>query len=394
MADTFGFGTDTTGFSNTVRTRILREVVRTLRAGLIALPKGAVIPANLHAQSGETFTLRAKAYPDLNDSAVTNPLSEGVPPTALKLAIDTMDFTVAQMGAYTKVTDIAQFQSADNLEGVASEKIARLAAQTIDNIALTAIRAHAVDRATQAKLSTDALIRAVARMRGKDVLPAVGGLYYALCHPYALAEATLNGWTDAAKHANPSELTQGTAGDYRGVRFLTSTRILPVAGANVTLANPSAAADDIIDTSAAHGFVAGDRVRFTALTGGAGLAINTSYYVIAANLAAQTFQVWATPGGAAVNFTTDITAGTVVSYNDPVFFLGQGSMFFGDVRTITLEIAHGPTTENPLAQFATFGFKGILGGKVASFAEQTDGAAVTDPDVERVYTITVQSDVA
>lgn len=82
---------------------------------------------------------------------------------------------------------------------------------------------------------------------------------------------------------------------------------------NVTLTT-SAAADDIIDTTAAHGFSAGDRVVFSSLTGGAGLNTNQAYYVIAANLAAQTFQVSTTAGGSAVNFTTDITAGTVAEY--------------------------------------------------------------------------------
>lgn len=81
-------------------------------------------------------------------------------------------------------------------------------------------------------------------------------------------------------------------------------------GASVTLAL-SAALDDIIDTAAAHGYVAGDVVVFTALTGGAGLTVGRLYHVIAANLAATTFQVSTTPGGAAFNFTSDITAGTV-----------------------------------------------------------------------------------
>lgn len=70
------------------------------------------------------------------------------------------------------------------------------------------------------------------------------------------------------------------------------------------------AATDIF-TSTAHGYVAGDRVVFTALTGGAGLSTNRDYYVIAANLAANTFQVSATVGGASVDFTTDVSAGTV-----------------------------------------------------------------------------------
>lgn len=81
-------------------------------------------------------------------------------------------------------------------------------------------------------------------------------------------------------------------------------------GATITLTT-SAAADDILDTTTPHGFVAGQVVKFATLTGGAGLTVGTNYYVIAANLAAQTFQVSATPGGAAINFTTDATAGTV-----------------------------------------------------------------------------------
>lgn len=82
-------------------------------------------------------------------------------------------------------------------------------------------------------------------------------------------------------------------------------------GSAVTLANPSSAGDDIVDTAANHGFQAGDAIVFTALTGGAGLVVGRRYYVIAANLAATTFQVALTPGGAAIDFTTNITAGSV-----------------------------------------------------------------------------------
>lgn len=81
-------------------------------------------------------------------------------------------------------------------------------------------------------------------------------------------------------------------------------------GAPVTLAT-SASSDDIIDTAAAHGFVAGDRVVFSELTGGTGLKVGQEYYVISANLAAQTFQVSETAGGSAVDFSTNVTAGKV-----------------------------------------------------------------------------------
>jgi hypothetical protein len=73
----------------------------------------------------------------------------------------------------------------------------------------------------------------------------------------------------------------------------------------------SAALDDIIDTATDHNFVENDVVRFSAHTGGVAIVDGTDYHVIAANLAAQTFQVSATEGGAAIDFATDITAGRV-----------------------------------------------------------------------------------
>lgn len=81
-------------------------------------------------------------------------------------------------------------------------------------------------------------------------------------------------------------------------------------GSEVTLAT-SAAADDIIDTTTAHGYAAGDPIVFDGLTGGTGVTEGRVYYVIAANLAAQTFQFSATVGGAAVLWSTDITVGKV-----------------------------------------------------------------------------------
>jgi len=67
---------------------------------------------------------------------------------------------------------------------------------------------------------------------------------------------------------------------------------------------------DNVLTSAAHGFSDGNLVVFPALTGGAGItAASPGYYVV--NKTTDTFQVALTSGGAAVDFTTDISAGTV-----------------------------------------------------------------------------------
>lgn len=72
----------------------------------------------------------------------------------------------------------------------------------------------------------------------------------------------------------------------------------------------SAAADDIVDCNT-HGFQVGDAIVFTALTGGSGLTTNTVYYVTATSFGTNTFRPATTPGGTAINFTTDITAGAV-----------------------------------------------------------------------------------
>ena len=69
------------------------------------------------------------------------------------------------------------------------------------------------------------------------------------------------------------------------------------------------AATDII-THAGHTFVNGDQIVFSGLTGGAGITAGQVYFVIN-SVASTSYQFSATTGGAAVNFTTDITVGSV-----------------------------------------------------------------------------------
>lgn len=74
-------------------------------------------------------------------------------------------------------------------------------------------------------------------------------------------------------------------------------------------------ADTDVISATAHGLSNGDRVIFPTLTGGSGLtAATVAYFVI--DKTADTFKVSATVGGAAVNFTTDISGGTCRLYED------------------------------------------------------------------------------
>ena len=116
-------------------------------------------------------------------------------------------------------------------------------------------------------------------------------------------------------NALPRPLTAGSVdnailrADGTGGSTLQSSGLL-VEDAIVSFAVTGDAATDII-TATGHNLVADQPVRFTALTGGSGLLTTTNYFV--RDISGSTFKVSTTSGGAAVNFTTNITAGTLLT---------------------------------------------------------------------------------
>ena len=85
---------------------------------------------------------------------------------------------------------------------------------------------------------------------------------------------------------------------------------LIIEDAIVSFSVTGVAATDII-TATGSAFVNGQPIRFTVLSGGTGLNTTTNYYVI--NVSGTSFQVSTSVGGAASLFTTDITAGTLLT---------------------------------------------------------------------------------
>lgn len=74
------------------------------------------------------------------------------------------------------------------------------------------------------------------------------------------------------------------------------------------LLTPTGAESTDVFSCTSHGLDTATQVMFRSLTGGAGLAVDTRYYVIASGLTADAFKLSATLGGTAINFTTDVTA--------------------------------------------------------------------------------------
>lgn len=89
----------------------------------------------------------------------------------------------------------------------------------------------------------------------------------------------------------------------------------------VTIASPA------VFTAVGHGLVEGDKISLTTTSAlPTGLAVNTDYYVIAAGLTADEFQVSATAGGAAVN-TSGVQGGVHTLYNT-AYGKGDGATTF------------------------------------------------------------------
>ena len=100
------------------------------------------------------------------------------------------------------------------------------------------------------------------------------------------------------------------------------------------------AAEDLFTTSVAHGLAENDIVRFTARTGGTLPALNTNYYVIADSLAATTFRLSATLGGASIEIgATDITAATWVNVTQRVALYRRPTMVISDAAGAAISAA-------------------------------------------------------
>lgn len=120
------------------------------------------------------------------------------------------------------------------------------------------------------------------------------------------AIGTIGGSVGAVDNAVPR--ADGTGGfTVQGSGLIIEDAIVSFTGITGTAGAPT---PDVI-TATGSAFVSGQPVRFTALTGGSGLNTTTNYFVV--NPSGATFQVETSIGGGAVNFTTDITSGTLLT---------------------------------------------------------------------------------
>jgi len=225
--------TTTTGFSALVQELVLAKAQEELRGRLVHVMPGNYVPGRFVKG---TNTIRFARYADLTPD--TTPLSEGETPETQALSIGSDYFTATQYGKTIAVTDLAQLDSPHDLISIASERIARQAAETMDIVVKDVLAAgsnvkYAGDATSRAEVAqtdviTGALVKKmVATLKAANVPTFADGFYRCILHPFQeydiLTDTANGGWMDSTKYVDNTPLLNGEIGRYAGVRFLVSS---------------------------------------------------------------------------------------------------------------------------------------------------------------------------
>lgn len=401
--------TATTNFNQQVQTLINKRLEELMRAPKPHLLPGNFLPAT--HKPGSNATMRFLNIPDVtvNDAELAASIVqvEGVPNAAAALAFGYEEFTTRQRMKTLGFTDVALLESPLRLMAEGADRLAEYVMALADRVAankivtgVNVIYAGAGKTSTAGLAAGDVLTgalskKAVALLEAGSVPTFPDGFYRGIIHPYAkydlMSDTAVGGWIDANRYAGSQALFAGELGSYGSVRYISSPNAAVKVDAGTTQSGGNVtgvATTNVITTAAAHGFAVGDRVRFPTLTGGTGLTAATQiYFIIAGSLTATTFKVSLTSGGAEVDFTSDITAGTVGKvinvYSTTIF----GPRFFavGDFGNNETFVTPPGGHDDPGRQSALITWKGWMDAVI--IGEGANATNVSPPRYIRVESV-------
>ena len=257
-----GVSTDTTNFGALVQDLVLAKAEQELRARLVHANPDHFVRGRFVKGTNQ---IRFSRYADLG--AEVTELEEGLPPTTQSMSISTDAFTAKQYGQTLSITDLAQLDSPHDLISIASDRLARQAADTMDLVVrdvlalgtnvkyapnvvgdtVTAVTARG-DLTKNAKISGELVKKMAAALKAANVPSFADGTYRCIIHPFQeydlISDTTANGWLEANKYVDNTPLITGEIGKFAGIRFIVSSNAKVWAGA----------ADDSSDVYSAHFF--------------------------------------------------------------------------------------------------------------------------------------------
>lgn len=233
--------TDTSNFSALVQDLVQAKAEAELRAKLVHANPDAYVHGRFVKGTNQ---IRFARYSDLGADAT--PLEEGVPPTSQSMQISSDAFSAVQYGQTLSITDLAQLDSPHDLISVASDRLARQAAETMDNVVRDVLAAGTNvvfpsgiaargDLTVSNKITGELIKRTVAGLKAANVPTFADGTYRCIIHPFQeydlISDTTANGWLEANKYVDNTPLITGEIGKFAGVRFLVSSNAKSWAGA-------------------------------------------------------------------------------------------------------------------------------------------------------------------
>jgi N4-gp56 family major capsid protein len=224
--------TTQSALSAAITFKVQTEVLKNLRASLVYADRSLAQEGTFNAGFD---TLTFVNSPDI--AINVTPLVEGTKPTSRALTIGTVTVSTNQYGDLVSITDITKVKSPVEIVQIASERLSRQAAESIDQICRDVIAASGTPAylgvggsTTRAGLAATDLLRSTdlrklrAKMvKGKVPIPA-DGYYLLYVHPnvaYDLrTDTTTGGWVDVNKYALPETLLKGEVGRMDGFRIM------------------------------------------------------------------------------------------------------------------------------------------------------------------------------
>lgn len=232
-------------YSALITELVAQQAQENLRNRLVHAMPGNYTSGRFQKGSNE---IRYARYPDLTPLGVADTLTEAGAPAEYDLTITTESFVPKQYGKVLKISDLAQLDSPHDLIAIASERLARAATESMDNIIRDVINQgtnvmYAGDASARANVGTGAndnltgltIKKAVAKLKAANVPTFADGFYRAIIHPGVefdlLTDTSANGFLEATKYTKSLDLLNGEIGAYAGVRFLVSPNAKVFTGA-------------------------------------------------------------------------------------------------------------------------------------------------------------------
>jgi hypothetical protein len=192
--------------------------------------------------------------------------------------------------------------------------------------------------------------------------------------------------TGSGSAFTPTSIVSGAV--FAGISTLATTpKQLIQPAFNIYTVVTGVAATGII-TVTGHAFANGDTVGFSAISGGAGLSIATRYFVV--SVSGSTFQLSLTSGGAAIIFSSNITAGTITNFgswniNGTMLGVNAAPAFTGDLINLEKDGTSGfkvdSTGTTTCSGFISNGGVTLSGGSSISFSGRSRIKSAADGEI-------------